>query len=52
MVYGRNLVYTMSDLWSVVGEERTHKDAMKTVIALNCNPNVVSRLQIAKGFNS
>lgn len=35
-----------------VGEERTHKDAMKTVIALNFNPNVVSRLQIVKGFNS
>lgn len=39
-------------LWSFVGEERTHKDAMKTVIALNCEPNVVSRLEIAKGFNS
>lgn len=29
-----------------VGEERTHKDAMKTVIAL------YSSLQIVKGFNS
>lgn len=43
MVYGRNLVYTMSDLWSFVGQERTHRDAMKTVIALNCNTNVVYR---------
>lgn len=35
MVYGRNLVYTMSDLWSFVDEEETHKEAMKTVIGLN-----------------
>jgi hypothetical protein len=29
---------TMSDLRSLVGEGGTHKDAMKTVIGLSCNP--------------
>lgn len=46
MVYGRNLVYLCQTCEVFVGEERTHKDAMKTVIAL------YSSLQIAKGFNS